>query len=69
MPLIKDVLMQLGKSSWFSTFNLQLKFGQINMADEDICKTVVITKFKLFEWNVIPFGLKNTTNVFSRTMA
>jgi hypothetical protein len=41
MPLIEDVLMQLGKSSWFFTFDLQSRFGQINMVDEDIYKIVV----------------------------
>jgi hypothetical protein len=39
------------------------------MVDENIRKTVMITKFGLFEWNVMPFGLKNTTNVFSQKMA
>jgi hypothetical protein len=29
----------------------------------------MITKFGLFKWNVMPFGLKNATNIFSRTMA
>ncbi len=38
------------------------------MADEDVWKIVVITKSGLFEWNVMPFGLKNTTSMFSRTM-
>jgi hypothetical protein len=29
----------------------------------------MITKSKLFEWNVMPFGLKNATSIFSYTMA
>jgi hypothetical protein len=39
------------------------------MADEDVQKTVVITKTRVFEWNVMPFRLKNTTNTFARIMA
>jgi hypothetical protein len=39
------------------------------MANEDVWKIVVITKTRLFEWNMMLFGLKNTTNTFSRTMA
>jgi hypothetical protein len=38
------------------------------MSDADIWKTILITKFELFEWNVMPFGLKNATNIFSRMM-
>jgi hypothetical protein len=29
------------------------------MAPEDICKYVLITKFGLFNWIVMPFGMKN----------
>jgi hypothetical protein len=34
------------------------------MLDEDICKTVMITKSRLFEWKVMPFGLKNVIGIF-----
>jgi hypothetical protein len=39
------------------------------MLDEDVRKTIVITKSGLFEWNVMPFVLKNATKIFSCTMA
>jgi hypothetical protein len=38
------------------------------MAPNDIKETTVITKSNLYEWNVTPFGLKNTTSTFSQTM-
>jgi hypothetical protein len=39
------------------------------MAPDDVKKTIVITKSRLYEWNVMPLGLKNATSTFSRTMA
>jgi putative transposase len=38
------------------------------MSLEDVRKTALITKSNLFDWNVMPFGMKNATNTFSRTM-
>jgi hypothetical protein len=35
------------------------------MALEDIKKTIAITKLALYECNVMPFGLKNDTGIFS----
>jgi len=39
------------------------------MALEHIKKTIVIIESTLYEWSVMPFGLKNTTGIFSWTMA
>jgi hypothetical protein len=39
------------------------------MAPEDMKKTVLITKTGLYDWTVMPFGLKNATNTFTRTMS
>jgi hypothetical protein len=38
------------------------------MALKDIHKSTLITKFKLFDNIVMPFGMKNATNTFSRIM-
>jgi hypothetical protein len=36
------------------------------MALEDVKKTTIIRKVGLFDWNVMPFGMKNATNILSR---
>jgi hypothetical protein len=55
MPLVEDVLIQLKKSQWFSTLDLQSTFWQIKMALEDMCKFALITKPSLFYWTIMPF--------------
>jgi len=69
MPLVEDVIDQLGNSSWFTALDLQSGFWQIRMAPEDIKKTALITKTRLYDWTVMPFGLKNATSAFTRTMS
>ncbi len=69
MPLVEDVIDQLGNSAWFTALDLQSGFWQIRMASENIKKTVLITKTGLYDWTVMPFGLKNATSTFTRTMS
>jgi hypothetical protein len=69
MPLVEDVISQLGRSAWYSALDLQSGFWQIKMALEDVDKTALITKSSLYDWNVMPFSLKNATSTFTRTMA
>ncbi len=69
MPLVEDVISQLGKSAWFTTLDLQSGFWQIRMAPEDMKKTALVTKTGLYDWTVMPFGLKNATSTFTRTMS
>jgi len=69
MPLVEDVIDHLGSSAWFTALDLQSGFWQIQMAPEDVKKTALITKTGLYDWTVMPFGLKNATSTFTRTMS
>jgi len=69
MPLVEDVIDQLGSSAWFRALDLQSAFWQIRMVLEDLKKTALITKTGLYDWTVMPFGLKNATSTFTRTMS
>ncbi len=65
MPLVDDVISQLGKSTRFSALDLQSGFWQIRMTPEDVKKTALITKTGLYDWTVMPFSLKNGTSTFT----
>jgi hypothetical protein len=49
MPLVEDVIDQLGKSTWFTALDLQSGFWQIRMAPKDMKKTALITKTGLYD--------------------
>jgi hypothetical protein len=49
MPLIDDVLFQMGNNQWFSALDLQFGFWQIQMSLNDIKKTAIITKSGLYD--------------------
>jgi hypothetical protein len=39
------------------------------MAPKDMKKKTLITKIRLYDWTVMPFGLKNATSTFTITMS
>jgi hypothetical protein len=39
------------------------------MAPEDMKKIALITKIGLYDWIVMPFGFKNATSTFTKTMS
>jgi len=39
------------------------------MAPEYMKKTALITKTRLYDWTIMPFGFKNVTSTFTRTMS
>jgi hypothetical protein len=69
VPLIDDIISQMGSNQWFSALDLQFGFWHIRMFPNDLKKLTTITKFGLSDWNVMLFGLKNAIGTFSTTMA
>ncbi len=68
LPRVEDCLDTLSGASLFSTLDLQSGYHQIGMDPEDQAKTAFITRYGLFEFTRMPFGLCGAPGTFQRAM-
>ena len=68
LPRIDDLLDQLGKSKYFSSFDLASGYWQVRVHPDSQEKTAFITHQGLYEFQVMPFGLRNAPAVLQRLM-
>jgi hypothetical protein len=68
IPNRKDLVSHLSDALVFSKFDMKLGFWQIQIDDCDRYKTASTTPFGHYEWNVMPFGLKNAPSEFQNIM-
>src|SRR4051812_27879909 len=68
LPRINDIYDQLAGSSVFSKMDLRLGYHQIKIRNEDIHKTTFTTRYGLYEYTVMSFGLTNAPATLSRLM-
>ena len=68
LPRIEELLEQFSESKWFSSIDLASGYHQIKMKESDIEKTAFTCCFGLYEYIVMPFGLKNAPPTFQRMM-
>lgn len=61
LPRVDATLDTLAGSYWFSTLDLLSGYWQVEVAEEDRCKTE-----GLYDFKVMPFGLCNATTTFQR---
>lgn len=68
MPRIDDLFDQLKGASVFSKIDLSSGYHQLKIRLEDIPKTVFTTRYRLYEFIVMSFGLTNAPAYFMNMM-
>ena len=68
LQIVDDILDQLGNAKFFSAFDLFAGFHQIPMREKDKKYAAFPTSQGHFEYNRMPFGLKNVPATFQRMM-
>ena len=63
-PLIRETLARLCAAKFYSKFDIIAAFNEIRVREGDEEKTAFLTRWGLFEYVVMPFGLCNAPGTF-----
>jgi len=64
LPRIDDLIDQLMGARVFSKIDLRSGYHQIKVKDEDMQKRAFRTRYRHYEYSVMPFGVTNSPSVF-----
>ena len=68
LPLVEDCIDTLAGNVYFSKLDANSAYGQVRIKKEDQKKTAFITKYGLYEFVSMPFGLCNAPATYCRVM-
>src|SRR3984893_11168365 len=68
LPHTDDLIERLKDANHLTKLDLRSGYHQLRMADDSIDKTAFITRYGLYEFLVMPFGLCNAPSTFTRMM-
>lgn len=68
LPNITEILDQLGHSKYFTTLDLTSGFHEVKVHPEDAPKTGFSVPSGHYQFNRMPFGLRNAPSIFQRLM-
>ena len=63
IPRINDILADCAKGKIWATLDMTISFFQMRMHPDDIPLTAVNTPWGLYEWLVMPMGIKNAPSI------